>query len=206
MYNKTPIINTVNWLILILLTISLSGCIVAERPIDNVAYYNLLSKSNEFLAFCIYMLKNEEVNIIHIIPRLYYSYFNLAKLVHTVKTKKFEQEKHDVIWLQNKKSARKLYYDFLRKSRINVDYGVNSIVQTEEEVKEMFLDKFIPNNKKASKCLMLDLEEQTDKFFKEDITDNYYIKSKEIIQEIEHNNNKLNELICNRIKTSEKKS
>lgn len=188
---------------IILLLFLLSGCTLAERPIDHIQYYNILSRSNEFLAFCIYIIEKEEVNIIHLIPRLYYSYFNIAKINHALKYKKNKKVSHKDIWESNPIKAKELYYDNLRKARNEIDYGENTLAKSEENVIAILRESFIPENSKAFNDLIDDFESQSEEFFKNRFSPEskqIYEDSKDLIKIIKENNSKINNLLNHKLK------
>ena len=99
-----------------------------------------------------------------IFSRLYYAYFTLARIVHIGKTGQYEQEKHTVIWQQNKKEVRKNFGDTLKHLRTYYDYDYSSNSESREELTKNI--SFILNNQKAFNQLINDTKEQVDKFYK----------------------------------------
>lgn len=185
-----------------IVVIFLTDCQIASRPvnpINNVAFYNILSKSNDFLGFCLYLIKTEEVYIKQIVTRLYYSYFSLARLVHIGKTKKFNKEKHDVIWQQNKKKVRQLYGRCLKDARHSVDYGTESPQDLEQSLKGIIQCYFCYENDKPFFILLEDAKDQTKKFYKDEPYKDKWLKDcDELFDSIEKQHIEMKEIISER--------
>ncbi|GAB1473409.1 hypothetical protein MASR2M69_08500 [Bacteroidota bacterium] len=137
----------------------------------------------------------------HIISRLYYSYFSLARVVHIGKTKKFNIEKHDVIWQINKKDVRSIYGDDLRKLRNYVDYSPFPIDEIERNTRSSVQCFFYAKNDLAFYSLLKDAKEQTEKFYKND-SKKWIEESNQLFDSIEKNHLELKKCI---IETLDKK-
>ena len=152
-----------NIFLLLLVVISFSGC-QAYEPISPHGYYSFLIKAKEFLTFCVYVANMDHPYWGQIFSRLYYAYFTLARIVHIGKTGLYEQEKHTVIWQQNKKEVRKNFGETLKHLRTYYDYDYSSNAQSREELAKNV--SFILNNQKAFNQLINDTKEQVNKFYK----------------------------------------
>ena len=152
-----------NLFLLLLIVISFTGC-SAYEPISPQGYYSFLIKAKEFLTFCVYVANMDHPYWGQIFSRLYYAYFTLARIVHIGKTGQYEQEKHTVIWQQNKKEVRKNFGDTLKHLRTYYDYDYSSNSESREELTKNI--SFILNNQKAFNQLINDTKEQVDKFYK----------------------------------------
>lgn len=152
-----------NLFLLLLIVISFTGC-SAYEPISPHGYYSFLIKAKEFLTFCVYIANMDHPYWGQIFSRLYYAYFTLARIVHIGKTGQYEQEKHTVIWQQNKKEVRKNFGDTLKHLRTYYDYDYSSNSESREELTKNI--SFILNNQKAFNQLINDTKEQVDKFYK----------------------------------------
>ena len=156
-------IRLFNLFLLLLIVISFTGC-SAYEPISPHGYYSFLIKAKEFLTFCVYIANMDHPYWGQIFSRLYYAYFTLARIVHIGKTGQYEQEKHTVIWQQNKKEVRKNFGDTLKHLRTYYDYDYSSNSESREELTKNI--SFILNNQKAFNQLINDTKEQVDKFYK----------------------------------------
>ena len=152
-----------NLLLLSLIVISFTGC-SAYEPISPHGYYSFLIKAKEFLTFCVCVANMDTPYWGQIFSRLYYAYFTLARMIHIVKTKQYEQEKHTVIWQQNKKEVRKKYGETLKHLRTYYDYDYSSNIESKEELTKNL--SFILNNRQAFNQLIDDTKEQIKKFYK----------------------------------------
>lgn len=152
-----------NLFLLLLIVISFTGC-SAYEPISPQGYYSFLIKAKEFLTFCVYVANMDHPYWGQIFSRLYYAYFTLARIVHIGKTGQYEQEKHTVIWQQNKKEVRKNFGETLKHLRTYYDYDYSSNAESREELAQNV--SFILNNQKAFNQLINDTKEQVDKFYK----------------------------------------
>lgn len=152
-----------NIFLLLFIVISFTGC-QAYEPISPHGYYSFLIKAKEFLAFCVYIANTDNPYWGQIFSRLYYAYFTLARIVHIGKTGQYEQEKHTVIWQQNKKEVRKKYGETLKHLRTYYDYDYASNTESIEELSKNL--SFILDNRKAFDQLINDTNEQIEKFYK----------------------------------------
>ena len=152
-----------NLFLLLLIVISFTGC-SAYEPISPHGYYSFLIKAKEFLTFCVYIANMDHPYWGQIFSRLYYAYFTLARIVHIGKTGQYEQEKHTVIWQQNKKEVRKNFGETLKHLRTYYDYDYSSNAESREELAQNV--SFILNNQKAFNQLINDTKEQVGKFYK----------------------------------------
>ena len=186
-----------NLFLLLLIVISFTGC-SAYEPISPHGYYSFLIKAKEFLTFCVYIANMDHPYWGQIFSRLYYAYFTLARIVHIGKTGQYEQEKHTVIWQQNKKEVRKNFGDTLKHLRTYYDYDYSSNSESREELTKNI--SFILNNQKAFNQLINDTKEQVDKFYKhEKDKENWINKCNKEIDTIIQVQNDLEKALRNRI-------
>jgi len=179
--------------VLLCMLLLFSGCIATERPIDNTQYLNLLYKSKDFIAFCLYLSSQENPYWNQVISRLYYGYFTLAKLIHTGKTNKFEIVKHDTIWAQNKKRPSKDYGKYVKKMRIGYDYSPGYEMNEKQTNKNL---KLIIEQRDTLDILIDDAKDRTVKFYKFEENPSYWInKCEEILTEIHEKHELLMEVI-----------
>ena len=155
--------SIVKILLILFVIISFSSC-AAEESISPHGYYTLLTKSKDFMAFCLYIANEQNPYWGQVISRLYYSYFTLARLVHIAKTCLYEQEKHTVIWQQNKKEVRKQFGIELKHLRTYYDYDYHSSIESKDTLRNNLM--FILNNRKAFNDLIKDVKEQIPKYYK----------------------------------------
>ena len=171
-------------LVLFIIFIQLTGCGVAEPHSSSIGlyqWYQLIYKSKDFLVFCLFLSTQEPPFWGQIISRLYYSYFHLARIVHIGKANFLEEEKHDVIWQQNKKNVRKCYGKSLKKLRTYYDYDADSVGEKSNITKSNI--KKIVEDSKHLKELIDDAKKQTIKFYKREENPNKWINDFNIIFE-----------------------
>lgn len=187
--------------LLALVLIFLSSCARIDKPVDNDMFLSYIVRANNFLKFCIFLIKSEELYMSHIVSRLYYSYFSLARIVHIGKTKKFNIEKHDVIWQINKKDVRKLYGDELKRIRNYVDYSPFPTDAIEENLRSSIQRYFFADNDLPFYSLLNDAKEQTKKFYKFD-SEKWIEESGQLFDNIEQNHRELKKCILETLKIS----
>ncbi len=169
---------------LLFIVLFFTGCNAPLRPVSPMDYHNFFVKSGEFLAFCSYLISQENPQLKQVISRLYYSYFLIARTVHIGKTNKYEKIKHDVVWGQNKVDVRKKYGEDLKKLRTYYDYEPVSVDESLEDTKVNL--RFVCDNELVYRALIEDAQSQLPKFYKHESNPQQWVyKTSEVIENLE---------------------
>lgn len=182
-------------LFLVIVCICLSGCAQVAR--DPYVPIGLLTKSREFLVFCLFLVDSGKNYYNQIATRYYYSMFTIAKLNSLWKHKSegYSFEKQDAVWSVQKHEPKVEYGDKLKRLRVECDY----LPEYNEEKFEHFRVELssILNTAKPFVELMDNAEEVINKYYS-DKDKQLRDRCLDLLSEIRSQN----ELLKNKLKTS----
>lgn len=112
-------------------------------------YSGLIIKSKEFLSVCLLLLNHNEYG--QSISRIYYSYFDIARLIAVNKSWKTNYSNHEKVWEQTSPEIQS-YGRKLKSFRVKYDYA--PVVKTKEGLKDL---KFILDNRNKFDALINEL-------------------------------------------------
>ena len=110
-------------LVIAFIILSVTSC--SQEPVPPSVPLGLLTKSRDFLTFCVFLLNDESQYYNHFAVRYYYAMFSLAKINSIKKHKSTieDSELHVDVWRVNCVEPRKEFGSSLKKVRTMCDYS-----------------------------------------------------------------------------------
>lgn len=160
----------------------LSGC--TKEGVDPTIPLGLLTKSRDFLFFCLSVIDSSKPLYNQFASRYYYSMFSIAKIISIWKHKHFanELETHEDVWRVMCKNPRKKFGTDLKKIRTKCDYDYKITDSSSESIKDDLLPIILDNT--AFEELLDDACNTIDMFYERLQNNNDKEKCNQIIDEI----------------------
>lgn len=110
--------------VLFVLLVLLGGCMQAPAYYDSAIPFGLLTKSRDYLFFCLSIIDSTKPLYNQVAARYYYAMFSIAKVSSIWKHKKFrgELETHKEVWNVAPHKSRKAFGEDLKRIRTECDY------------------------------------------------------------------------------------
>ena len=153
----------IRFILLFGLLLVLSGC--TKEVIDPNIPLGLLTKSRDFLFFCLSIIDSSKPLYNQVASRYYYSMFSIAKIISIWKHKHFsnELETHEEVWRVVKKQPKKLFGTDLKKIRTKCDYDYDISDSSSQDIKNALLPIMMDDN--AFSSLLDDARDSIQKFY-----------------------------------------
>lgn len=171
-----------------LFLLCLSGCAAVTR--DPSVPIGLLTKSRDFLVFCIFLLDSSKNCYNQIVSRYYYAMFSIAKLNSLWSRKKNEYffEKQSDVWAVQTHLPKKVFGEELKKLRVDGDYMPNCNDADTKHFQEGLIS--IIDQDKSFQELIAKARDVVDKYYpKEDLENSEQCKA--LLDEIEMKNEEI---------------
>lgn len=169
---------------LIIVVFLLSGCTQAQ--VDPSIPVGLLSKSRDYLFFCLSIIDSSEPLYNQVAGRYYYAMFSIAKIPSMWKHNHFkgELETHEEVWKVASKGPRKSFGKELKSLRTACDYMHDCNNSSSDSVKTKLLP--IIENNDAFEKLVKDTKVCLEKYYRkiEPRDDNSETSCNELLNEI----------------------
>lgn len=140
-----------------------SSC--AGEPLDPSIPYGFLSKSRDYLYFCLSLMDSSRPLYNQFASRYYYAMFSIAKISSIWKHKHFhgESELHEEVWKVTPHEVRKVYGQELKSIRTKCDY----LPDFNDSSSECIMAQLVPivQNAKAFESLVKDVKEILPKYY-----------------------------------------
>ena len=148
----------------LLVICSLSGCCEATANPDVPT--GMLSKSRDYLFFCLQIIQDSRPLYNQFASRYYYALFSIAKISSIWKHKHFnnEFETHEEVWKMAPVNVRKLYGEQLKSVRTECDYFYDINDGASDLIKKK-LQPIVADDKTFNK-LIGDVDDSVSKYYK----------------------------------------
>lgn len=162
----------------------LSGCVQAQ--VDPTIPVGLLSKSRDYLFFCLSIIDSSKPLYNQVAGRYYYAMFSIAKIPSIWKHKHFngEMETHEDVWRVVPKEPKTFFGKELKSLRTACDYIPNCNDSSSNDVKTKLLP--IVENNTAFEKLVEDTKVCIEKYYRKigSCDDNSETSCDELLAEI----------------------